>query len=193
MVKAYFKGLVLEVLDGVYVPREDTELLAETLDVKNVNVLDVGTGSGALALFAAKTARHVTGVDIDPQAVVCATKNAELNGVTNVTFVESDLFERVRGRFDVIAFNPPYLPVTDAWESRTWNGGANGRETIERFAKGLGEHLAPKGHALVLVSSLTGLEETKKLFVDRGFHVAVAREKKIMWETLYVLRIVHKD
>ena len=223
MVKAYFKGLELEVSEGVYVPREDTELLVDILDVieqgsmpSNVDskitepssvtsnarrskikgsdeVLEIGAGSGAVSVLVAKKACRVVGVDIDPQAVVCATKNAEMNGVTNVSFLESDMFSRVRGVFDIVIFNAPYLPVGDPWELRlgakTWAGGATGRDIVQRFADGLGEHLKKGGRAFVVISSFTGLDETVDLFSKKGFNVEIAGQKKVPWEMLYCLRV----
>lgn len=195
MVKAYFKGLVLEVENGVYMPREDTELLADVMDIKeNDRVLEVGIGSGALSLLAARRASHVTGVDVEPLAVDCAIYNAELNGIANIDFFKSDLFENVKGIFDVILFNIPYLPVSDPWESRAaqsaaWAGGATGRDVLERFAQEFDKYLKPEGRVYVVISSLTGLEESKKLFEGRGFRVSTAAEKKVPWETLYCLKI----
>lgn len=181
----------MEVGEGVYIPREDTELLVDNLDVKgNERVLEMGTGSGAVALLASRRAAHVIGVDVDPNAIASARKNAEINEARNVEFIESDLFARVRGKFDVIAFNAPYLPVSDPWEARAWSGGQTGREVLERFVQQLKPHLAPGGRVLVLISSLTGLEETKAMFQKQGFRAEVVAEKKVPWETLYCLRVV---
>ena len=125
-----FKGLKLLTKD-VYEPREDSFLLAEFVEKESHGeVLDMGTGSGIQALLASRTAKAVTGVDIKKKAVKTAEINAKANGVKNVIFKQSDLFEHVSGHFDVIIFNPPYLPEKKGpdEDSVHWAGGENGRE-----------------------------------------------------------------
>lgn len=179
-------------VNGVYEPMEDSILLAEIVEKKSRGeVLDVGTGSGFQSFVASKKAKHVTGVDIRKESVKTAEINAKRNNVKNAKFTQSDLFERVSGRFDVIIFNPPYLPEKqDLYDgSEQWAGGETGREVIKRFSSGVSEHLNENGKILMVVSSLTGLEEVKKIFQDLNFSVKVVRERKIPWETLYVLEI----
>ncbi|MCJ1888564.1 methyltransferase domain-containing protein, partial [Pseudomonas sp. LA21] len=73
------------------------------LDIKpGETALDVGTGTGLIALLMARKAKRVLGVDVNPKAIELAKKNAELNGIANVEFRVSDLFENVSGKFDVI-------------------------------------------------------------------------------------------
>lgn len=98
----------------VYEPAEDTFLLSENLAVKEGGdiALDMGTGTGIIALLMARKARWVLGVDINPIAVELAKENARINGITNVEFRLSDLFDNVSGKFDVITFNAPYLPAS---------------------------------------------------------------------------------
>ena len=185
------KNLEIEV-EGVYEPREDSFLLAEVVEREAFgDVLDMGTGSGIQALVAAKNAKRVVGVDVNGKAVEVARKNAERNHINNVEFFRSDLFENVSGKFDLIIFNPPYLPEeVGMYEgSEQWAGGKSGREVIERFANKVKNYLKDGGKILIVISSLTGLEEVKKIFAERGFSVKVVREQKIPWETLYVLKM----
>ncbi|QQG39731.1 MAG: methyltransferase [Candidatus Aenigmatarchaeota archaeon] len=185
MQKAYFKGFGLEIFDTVYAPREDTELLLDILDVKRgERVLEIGIGSGVVSIAAAKRGADVTGADINPEAVRCAERNAETNNV-RATFLQSDLFANVSGTYDAVLFNAPYLPVA---EDPIWSAGEN-LEVLERFAQGLGKHLRPEGRALVVISSLTGIEKVKKMFEKNGFAVSMAGERKVPGETLYGLRI----
>lgn len=184
-------GFELET-EGVYEPREDSILLAEAVAERaRGEVLDVGTGSGMQALVASRKAERVTGVDLSEKAVKTAEMNAKNNGVKNAIFAKSDLFQAVNGRFDLVIFNAPYLPEKPGlWEgSEQWAGGETGRDVIERFSEGLYDHLKPGGMALVVISSLTGLEEVKEIFRKRGFSVRVMKESKIPWEKLYVLEI----
>lgn len=191
MCAVYFRGMELEAPGPVYEPREDTELMARTVQIpENCRLLDLGTGSGALALLAAGEAGHVLATDVDERAIEAAERNAERNG-REIEFRQSDLFSQTDGTFDVILFNPPYLPV--AGEEPSWSGGEDGKEVIEGFAEGLGEHLSTDGKSYLLISSVTGLEETVELFEEKGFTVEVAAEEKVPWETLYCLKISPAD
>ncbi|HEX2620650.1 MAG TPA: HemK2/MTQ2 family protein methyltransferase [Phototrophicaceae bacterium] len=150
-------GLPFVVLPEVFNPGlfPTGELLAKQYAVmipKEAAVLDMGTGSGIGAVFAAQYARHVTALDINPEAVRCAQINALLNHVEDrITARQSDLFEAVAGeQFDVILFNPPFFRGTpqDA-EDHAWRG----VNVIERFAAELPRHLTIEGYALVIISS----------------------------------------
>ena len=174
----------------VYAPDADTYLLldAARAEVKpGDRVLEVGTGSGLIAAELAK----VTGViatDINPHAVLCAKKRGG-------DVVRSDLFCGIRSTFDLILFNPPYLPTQpeeriNDWLEHALDGGRNGRAVIERFSEEVGRVLAPGGRILLLVSSLTGLPEVRDLFFKAGFVSEIIRRKNVEDETLYVLKIV---
>lgn len=111
--KAYFMGLEFMVSPDVLIPRFDTEILVEEA-LKHINsdknVLDVCTGSGCIAISVAKLSNaKVVAVDISEVALNMAKKNAEYNETSNVTFVHSDMFSDVEGKFDVILSNPPYI------------------------------------------------------------------------------------
>jgi release factor glutamine methyltransferase len=105
----------------------------ETAGLRGRSFLDMGTGSGVIALFAARAGARVTAVDINPQAVLCASDNAAAAGL-EIDCRESDLFSALNGRrYDVIAWNPPFFPkaAADAAEgflhervlSRRWGFG----------------------------------------------------------------------
>jgi HemK-related putative methylase len=119
--------------------------------------LDMGTGSGIGAVFAALRGYRVTAVDVNPHAVRCARINALLNGLEErIEVREGDLFSAVPGeRFDLVLFNPPFFrgaprdPLDAAWRSH---------DVIERFAAGLPAALAPGGQALLLLSSAGGAD-----------------------------------
>ena len=91
-----------------------------------------------------------------------------------IAVVRSDLFSGVRGTFDLVIFNPPYLPTQpeeriDDWLEYALDGGESGRVVIERFADGAGRVLAPGGRILLLVSSLTEPGKVQELFAAHGF------------------------
>lgn len=114
--------------------------------------LDMGTGSGICAIFAARRGYRVTAIDLNPEAVRCAKTNVVLNTLEDrIEVLEGDLFSPVNGRrFDLITFNPPFFrgePKTRfdlAWRSV---------DVFERFAAGLTQSLSPSGRALILLST----------------------------------------
>jgi release factor glutamine methyltransferase len=133
---------------------------------RGARVLDVFTGSGVLAVAAGLDgARSVTAVDVSRRAALCARVNGRLNG-TRVRGLHGDLFAPVAGeRFDLVTANPPYVPSVDdglpsAGAARAWEGGPDGRLVVHRFSEQVAEHLAPGGTVLMVVSSLTGEDET---------------------------------
>lgn len=120
-----FMGLVFNVNRNVLIPRQDTEVLVEKvidilkkmdkMDHRKYKVLDMCTGSGCIAISIAKLLEkqmelEVTASDISNDALEVAKKNAALNNV-NINFVESDLFENIEDKFDIIVSNPPYIPT----------------------------------------------------------------------------------
>jgi release factor glutamine methyltransferase len=187
-------GQPLLVLPGVFNPRllRTGEYLALCLDRHLVppgsRVLDMGTGSGIGALFAAREAGQVVAVDINPAAVRCARINALLSGSEDrVEVRQGDLFEPVRGeRFDVVLFNPPYYRGTPRDDlDRAWRADS----VIERFAAQVGEHLSPGGWALVILSSDGEEGAFMKEFAANGLRVEVVARRDLINEVLTVYRL----
>jgi release factor glutamine methyltransferase len=175
------------VFPGVLPPPSDTRLLAATFRehglARGARVLDVFTGSGALAVEAALAgAAQVTAVDISRRAVLNARLNARINRVA-IDVRRGDLFAPLGGqRFDLILANPPYLPgpeeLPDSGAARAWEGGADGRVLIDRFCREAGRHLRPGGTVLMVHSSLSGEQRTLELLAASGMATAVlARER----------------
>ncbi len=111
-----FGSLELFVQQPTLIPRPETEEWVHNLIIflkdKNIkSILDIGTGTGciALALANALPEAQIVGVDIAPEAVVLARKNQEHNNIQNSTFLLSNLFESITGVFDIIVSNPPYI------------------------------------------------------------------------------------
>jgi methylase of polypeptide subunit release factors len=129
--------------------------------------LDVGTGNGAHALLAARHAERVVATDVNARALAFTEINAALNGVTNVETRLGSLYEPVAGeRFDLITCNAPYvISPGQRWQYR--DGGLPGDEFSERVVRGAAEHLAPGGHASVLVSWLAASSDDPDEHVER--------------------------
>jgi release factor glutamine methyltransferase len=184
---SYYKDIKLETFPEVYGPLEDSFLFAEVLEEKISKkkydrVLEIGCGSGILSLIVAKQS-SVVSVDINLKAVEITKKNAKLNDLKVDCFV-SDMFEKVKGRFDMIIFNSPYLPDQDNVEgNEMWSD----KGVIKKFISSCRAFLNSGGEVLLLISSLSGLERIEKEFKDSGFGVKVIKKQKIAWEELMVL------
>jgi len=152
-------------------------------------VLDMGTGSGILGLYCAIRGADVTACDIDPSAVFRVEEAANMLGV-KLRLVVSDLFSSVQGQFDLILFNPPYLPSRGV-EDRSVDGGANGTRVIEKFLSQLPSHLATGAQALLLVSSLN--DPTALQLRHNNFEFSTVAKRPLFFEQLQVLRLRLRD
>lgn len=149
---------------GVYRAESDTEMLTEAMRrggfALGRDVLDIGTGSGALAVAAARSgAESVTAVDLSLRSVVATWLNSRLHGAP-VTVHRGDLFAPVAGRrFGLVVANPPYVPAaTDALprhrKARCWDAGPDGRALLDRICAGVPDVLAPDGDVLLVHSAV---------------------------------------
>lgn len=185
--------LIIEDHPQVYPPSDDTLLLAGSIGPVRGRVLEIGTGSGLIAVLCARLGARVVATDINPHAVRLARHNAARNGV-GVDSVETDLFDGIRGAFDIVVFNPPYLPTTrgditgDRWLDVSVDGGPDGLGPARRFLAGLESHLSPEGRAFTLYSSLSG----GRLEAPAGFASSAVAEKKLVFELLTVLEVHRK-
>ena len=197
--------LVLEVIDGVplvILPEvfnpvllRSGALMARALsrspmgDAARLSVLDLGTGSGIGAVFAARRGSSVVAVDVNPEAVRCARINALLNQAEKRIEVRlGDLFEPVQGgKFDLVLFNPPfYRGVPRDNLDRAWRG----EDIFERFAAGLESVLAPGGYALLTLSTDGDCEELLAELVAAGFRNEIVEQTDLINEvvTVYAIR-----
>lgn len=182
--------------DLVYEPAEDSFLFADaalTEAKSGMHVLEVGTGSGFVSavLLANLKDIQLIATEINPHASRCAKINA-------VEVIRTDLFEGLRlrspeARFDLILFNPPYLPtskeeIVPGWLNYAFDGGISGRDTLDRFLDEVKNYLKPRGEILVLISSITGLDEVKEKMEKLGFEADVIARKKVSFEELLVVR-----
>jgi release factor glutamine methyltransferase len=132
-------------------------------------VLDMGTGSGVNAILAASKSKDVLAVDINPDALESARRNAELNGVADrVTVCESDVFEHVDGVFDLIVFDPPFrwFKPRDMAERATTD---EAYRALTAFFEQVDGHLAPDGRVLVFFGSTGDVDYLHHLIDAAGF------------------------
>ncbi|MCX9010324.1 MAG: class I SAM-dependent methyltransferase [Candidatus Methanoperedens sp.] len=184
-----YRNTAVKTMPQVYEPSEDSFLLADAAlsEIKGTErVLEVGCGSGIVsAVIKANTGAKVIGIDINPYAARCTKENG-------IEAVRGDLLGCIKGRFDIILFNPPYLPTAEEERTRDWlnaalDGGYDGKRTIYRFLEDAGNCLARGGKILMLVSSLTGIEEVKSRMRALGYAVEERRQERFSFEILTVI------
>lgn len=176
-------------LPGVYEPESDTHLLLRAALAEGSpagpRVLDVGTGTGRLALGMADAgAAEVTAIDISRRAVWAARLNSWLHGLP-IRAYRGDLLDAVAGqRFDLILANPPYVPAPAGTRgrhsrSRAWDAGLDGRELLDRICGAAPHHLAPGGLLLLVHSSLCDADRTVELLARAGLEGEVIERAQI--------------
>ena len=180
--------------DNVYIPAEDSYLLADNLEIKQgQSVLEIGTGSGIVAMYASRLTDNITVTDINFDACELARKNFEDNGIENIEILFGNLFETVKNRkFDVILFNTPYLPteedeVLDDTINYAFDGGLNGRKVIDLFLNEVGNHLNDNGIVQIIQSSLSGNEETLEKLDQLGFVSEIAAKEHFFFEDITLI------
>jgi len=176
----------------IYTPREDSYLLKNEVKklAKGKTFLDMGAGSGIQSKTAiAAGAKTILAADINPEAI----KHLKSQ---KIPAIKSNLFSDIKGKFDIIAFNAPYLPE-DKDEpkdsSLATTGGKRGDEVIIEFFKKAKSHLADKGIILLVLSSLTPKDKILKLLEKKSLNHKVLASKPLFFETLEVWEITQQS
>ena len=180
-----FYGLKLKVTTDTLIPRPDTETLVEAALAKipqntTRKILDLGTGTGAIALAIAKhrPQAHVTATDASQAALNIALENAQNLNITNISFVLSDWFSALNNeKYDVIVSNPPYIKHDDVHLQQgdlrfepisALASGKDGLDSIRQIVKTAPQHLNPHGW-LLLEHGYNQASEVRKLLTQHGF------------------------
>ena len=188
-----YDGVEYNECDEVYPPAEDTFLLIDNLILEsNYEVLEIGTGTGLVSIVASLKCSSVTSTDINPYAIKCAESNVKLNNRDNISIIKSDLFENIDGKYDLIIFNTPYLPLIDEEHvddeySKAWDGGESGREVIDRFIRDAPQHLKKNGIIQLVQSSLSDNEKTIEIFEKLGLKAEITAVEHIFFEDITLI------
>jgi release factor glutamine methyltransferase len=169
----------------IYEPSDDSFMIKYCISdfvSEGKKVLDVGCGSGILAQEAIDCGAKVLACDINPDAVKFCKK-------MGIKTIQSDLFSNIpKGeRFDLIIFNPPYLPkdeLEDEESAVITSGGEKGNEILERFLVSAKNYLSEGGKLLFLASSLT--PDVEKILVENDYKFEIIDKKDLFFEKLYV-------
>ena len=187
-------GRYITVLPQVFCPKIclTGEIFAKALRAewfnKQARVLELGTGSGTVAIFAAEFAREVVAIDINPHAVKCAAINVEKNELSEkITVRESDLFDNIQQeKFDVILFNPPFFEeaprtiLDRAWRSTN---------VAERLANQLGNHLTNDGRLLLFLSGDGPPDVFLKPLREKNYQISEIFYKDVKSEEFFIFQV----
>lgn len=187
---ADFCGYTIKVDERVLIPRPETEemvMMVVAAAEEGNSILDLCTGSGAIAIAAYKELQKynrsvkVTATDISAEALALAKENAEANEA-EILFIQSDLFTRIRGRFDIIVTNPPYIPTADidglqkevrGYEPRlALDGGKDGMDYYRRIAVEAPKYLT-RGGMLIMEVGAGEAQEVVKMFKGNSYSMIV--------------------
>jgi release factor glutamine methyltransferase len=193
--------------EDVYPPKEDSFLLSKAVSkFAKGRFLDLGCGSGIQGIYAAKAGRvnEVVFADIYDEPLRAAKTNLEkafgkkvdeagcMNGMA-FAFVKTNLFSNLGGeKFDSISFNPPYLPTNSDEKlggkiNLAFDGGIDGRKTLDAFLDSFESHLNKGGVLLLLNSSLSNNEKTVEILKKKGFTVSIDGKADFFFEHLIAI------
>ncbi|KZX15923.1 ribosomal protein L11 methyltransferase [Methanobrevibacter cuticularis] len=184
----------IETNNNVYEPSDDSFLLSENLIIEPDDiVLEIGTGTGIIAISASKLAKKVIATDINFDALELAEKNIKANDVGNITLLFGDLFEPVQNmKFDVILFNLPYLPTEECEIlednlNYAFDGGLDGRKVINPFLNEVKSYLNEGGKVQLIQSSLSNIEETISKLRELGFKTEITAKERFFFEEIVLI------
>ena len=194
-----FKDLQIYTHKEVYEPSEDTFLLLDSIDIKeDERFFEIGTGTGIISLYLAKKGFDGICCDINPVAVELAKKNYLTNQsklLGSLDIRPGDMFSvlNLDEKFDVIIFNPPYLPTKpgeyvggSGWFDKAVSGGADGLLVTTVFLEGVSSFLKEKGKAYFVFSSLSNKEKLYNIFDGTNLNYEIVAENRFDDEELFV-------
>lgn len=209
--------IILNPFEDVYSPSDDSYLILDYIrtnisqeifdgiPIKQINnILDLGTGTGIVAIFLELLnlfPSQIYASDILKNAIKCALINEKRNNIEKkIKFIHSDLFtsfpNHLKNKFDIIIFNPPYLPSIEGIEKKsidhTWDGGGDGLRILSQFFSQVKDYLnlQNKCYIYYICSSKTNLEKLYKLIEEKGFKNNVLTSQHIFFEDIFLNRAI---
>lgn len=189
--KCEFMGMDFILNKDTLIPRPDTEILVEkSIEIINKysfkNVLDIGTGSGAIAISLAKYCNiYVDAIDINENALKIAKKNAKKNNVKNINFIKSDIFSNINDKYDVIVSNPPYIEtntiknldisVKNYEPILALDGGANGLVFYEKIVDSVSKYLNKDGY-LIFEIGYNQAKKVENIMKERFCNITILKD-----------------
>ncbi|MEU1535058.1 HemK2/MTQ2 family protein methyltransferase [Streptomyces fagopyri] len=174
----------------MYRPQTDTQLLARALAMEDVRpateVLEIGTGTGVLALRAAARGAQVTAVDVSWRAVATARLNALIQGLP-LRVLHGDFAARASSRrYDIVLANPPYVPspnprLPGSGPARAWDAGSDGRLVIDRICASAPALLRHHGVLLMVHSAMCGVDSTLRQLEQAGLTGRTTARAFVPW------------
>ena len=175
----------------VYEPREDSYLLERYVRKycdKNFAVLDIGTGTGIQAICAAQKAKKVIACDNNPKALAYARESALKAKINNIRLIRSDLFENIpRSKFDLIIFNPPYLPKEKSDADISLYSERKGTEITVKFLDNVSGYLKEDGTILMVGSSLADSRKIENSIKSNLLTSENLEKVHIFFEDIYII------
>lgn len=194
-------NLKLVIYPDVFVPIGSSSLVFRNF-FKKFNgkcelVLDVGTGSGILALLVSKYAEKVIAIDINENAIKSTKENIKLNHIKNIEVRKSDLFEKVNEKFDLIIFNPPFMGIEAENELEKAFTNKN-FEVLTRFFREVKNYLSTNGKIIISFANMGGEEVFNRLIEENNFNKKELYSKNIkdfagVLTHQYILELTIKD
>jgi len=211
--------IIINPFDDVYSPSDDSYLfldfiksnisqeMFDEIPIKEIrNILDLGTGTGIIAIFLGLLnlfPSQIYATDILQNAIKCAQMNEKSNKIKKkIKYIQSNLFESfpnyLKNSFDIIFFNPPYLPSIKSIEKRTidysWDGGVDGLIVLSKFFSQVEMYLnnQKKCHIYYMCSSNTNLDELYRFLDQNGFKNEVLMKRHIFFEYIFLNRATRK-
>ncbi len=188
----------LDIFHHVYEPAEDTYMVIDNLHIikKQSKILDLGSGSGALGIMAYPYAKRIISIDFSPFAVENTKWNFKKNNMyqkSNV--IQANYLEKlpINYKFDVILFNPPYLPdsnedTQDKWLRKSWAIGKGIDAINGAFKQNIQYIIKPNGFVLMISSSITQLDKVFSIIERYRFKARIIDKKSYFLEKLYLIK-----